>query len=159
MHKKYNTQNFVKGLKPFISSLPQGIKKNLKKRGYNFTSIVDNWSKIVGEKISNDCYPTKIKVGKSLKSGVLIINVAHGKEIDVEYKKREIIDKINSFFGYKYVEKINLNLIPNEKKQIIVNDLKKASKNNFNSSINKINNIGLKNLLNKLIKAYNGKNI
>ena len=85
--------------------------------------------------------------------------MAHGKEIDVEYKKREIIDKINSFFGYNYVEKINLNLIPNEKKQIIVNDLKKASKNNFNSSINKINNIGLKNLLNKLIKAYNGKNI
>ena len=40
--------------------------------------------------------------------------MAHGKEIDVEYKE-EIIDKINSFFGYNYVEKINLNLIPNEK--------------------------------------------
>ena len=88
-----------------------------------------------------------------------VLSWKDASSIDVEYKKREIIDKINSFFGYNYVEKINLNLIPNEKKQIIVNDLKKASKNNFNSSINKINNIGLKNLLNKLIKAYNGKNI
>ena len=44
MHKKYNTQNFVKGLKPFISSLPQGIKKNLKK--FN-----NNQGVFVGEKL------------------------------------------------------------------------------------------------------------
>ena len=31
MHKKYNTQNFVQGLRPFVNSLPQGIKKKFEK--------------------------------------------------------------------------------------------------------------------------------
>ena len=158
MHKKYNTQNFVKGLKPFISSLPQGIKKNLKKRGYNFTSIVDNWSKIVGEKISNDCYPTKIKVGKSLKSGVLIINVAHGKEIDVEYKKREIIDKINSFFGYNCISHITLKIVQDsfKKNEKVFPKIKNYSK--IEKKMSKLNNTELKSSLNNFLKAFNERN-
>ena len=157
MHKKYNTQNFVQGLRPFVNSLPQGIKKNLKKRGYNFTSIVDNWSKIVGGDISECCYPTKVKVGKSLDAGVLMLNVVHGKELVVEYKKREIIDKINSFFGYNYLEKISLNLVHSEQKQTKKSFFKSKKNNDFDNVIKKISNSDLKKLMDKLIKAYNDK--
>ena len=36
----------------------------------------------------------------------LVLNVIHGKEMEVEYEKKEIIDKINSFFGYNCISQM-----------------------------------------------------
>ena len=100
MHDKNNnkTQNYIQGLRPFSSSIPKQLKKHLKKGGYNYSNIVDNWTKMVTKKISDACYPNTVKMGKEMKNGILILNVIHGKELEVEYKKNEIIDQINSFF-------------------------------------------------------------
>ena len=113
MHKKNNskTQTFIQGLRPFSSSIPKTLKKHLKKGGYNYTNIVDNWTKMVSNKVSNACYPITVKMGKEMKNGNLVLNVIHGKEIEVEYKKNEIIDKINSFFGYQCISSITLKII------------------------------------------------
>ena len=103
MHnKKKNTNksnNFIQGLRPLSSSLPHGLKKILKKGGYNFSNIVDNWTKMIGKNISEHCYPDTIKMNKNMNNGVLILNVLHGNEINIEYKKQDIIDKINSFLA------------------------------------------------------------
>ena len=113
MHKKNNskTQTFIQGLRPFSSSIPKTLKKHFKKGGYNYTNIVDNWTKMVSNKVSNACYPITVKMGKEMKNGNLVLNVIHGKEIEVEYKKNEIIDKINSFFGYQCISSITLKII------------------------------------------------
>ena len=45
MHSKNNnskSQNFIQGLRPFSSSIPRGLKKILKKGGYNFNSAFAN---------------------------------------------------------------------------------------------------------------------
>ena len=42
-----------------------------------------------------------------MKKGILVLNVIHGKEMEIEYKKKEIIDKINSFFGYNCIDLIS----------------------------------------------------
>ena len=34
--------------------------------------------------------------------------VKRGHEVDLEYSKKEIMDKMNSFFGYAVVEKLKL---------------------------------------------------
>ena len=101
MHSKNNnkTKTFIQGLRPFSSSIPKTLKKHLRKGGYNYSNIVDNWTKIVSKKISDACYPITIKMGKGMIGGRLVLNVVHGKEVEVEYEKNEIIDKINSFFG------------------------------------------------------------
>ena len=54
MHNKDNnkSKNFIQGLRPFSSSIPKTLKKHLKKGGYNYSNIVDNWTKMVSEKIS-----------------------------------------------------------------------------------------------------------
>ena len=112
MHsKKYNnskTQNFIQGLRPLSSTLPPQIKKVLKKNGFNLSSIVDNWTKIVGNNISNNCYPINIRAQGNSKEVTLILNVIHGKEIDVEYNRKNIIDKINSYFGYSFINNIQI---------------------------------------------------
>ena len=54
MHSKNNNKNqtFIQGLRPFSSSIPKTLKKHLKKGGYNYSNIVDNWTKMVSKKIS-----------------------------------------------------------------------------------------------------------
>ena len=87
-------------------SLPRGLKTVLKRGGHNYSSIINNWSNLVGKKIASVCYPKSVKTGKELKNGILFLNVGHGDQLLVEYGKREIIDKINVFFGYQFVKEI-----------------------------------------------------
>ena len=116
MHNKNNnkTHTFIQGLRPFSSSIPKVLKKHLRKGGYNYSNIVDSWTKIVNKKISDACYPISVKMDKEMKNGTLILNVVHGKEMEVEYKKKEIIDKINSFFGFNCIDKVILKIVQNE---------------------------------------------
>ena len=113
MHDKYNNKlnNFTQGLRPFSNSLPKTLKKYLRKGGYNYSNIVDNWTNMMNKNISDYCYPVTIKMEKEMRKGTLILNVLHGKELEVEYAKKEIIDKINSFFGYECISKIILKIV------------------------------------------------
>jgi hypothetical protein len=160
MHSKNNnkTQTFIQGLRPFSNSIPKTLKKHLRKGGYNYSSIVDNWTKMVSKKISDACYPITVKMGKEMKDGTLVLNVIHGKEMEVEYKKIEIKDKINSFFGYKCISQITLKIVQDK---IEVNDkifpkIKNSSK--IEEKMKKVNNKELKSSLNNFLKAFNERN-
>ena len=159
MHKKKInnslTKNFIQGLRPLSSTLPPKIKKVLKKNGFNLSSIVDNWTNIVGSNISNNCYPVNIKAQGNSKEVTLMLNVIHGKEIDIEYNRKNIIDKINSYFGYIFINKIQIKIINAKFNNRIKTENK--SSNNFNSSLKNIQDINLRNKLEKLIIAYNEK--
>ena len=52
MHNKNNnkTSMFIQGLRPFSSSIPKTLKKHLRKGGYNYSNIVDNWTNMVSKK-------------------------------------------------------------------------------------------------------------
>ena len=157
MHKKKNikTTNYLQGLRPISSTIPRGLRGILKKGGHNFSNVVDNWTKIVGKKISDNCYPIKINASKHVENGVLTLMVKHGKELDVEYEKMNILDKINSFFGYKYLKSIKLNIMNHINK----NNKKFIAKKNLEEKfeIENIKNHELKKNLQTLIKAYNEK--
>ena len=160
MHNKDNnkSKNFIQGLRPFSSSIPRTLKKYLKKGGYNYSNIVDNWTKIVSKKISDSCYPITIKMGKEMKNGTLILNVLHGKELEIEYSKKEIIDNINSFFGYDCITHINLKIVqekisPKRDKLIKIKNFKK-----INKKIDEVNNNQLKSSLNNFFKAFTERN-
>ena len=120
MHSKNNnkSQTFIQGLRPFSSSIPKTLKKHLRKGGYNYSNIVDNWAKMVSKKIADACYPITVKMGKEMRNGTLVLNVIHGKELEIEYEKKEIIDKINSFFGYNCIGNIKLKITQNKIKQM-----------------------------------------
>ena len=157
MHNKNNnkTQTFIQGLRPFSSSIPKTLRKHLKKSGYNYSNIVDNWTKLVSKKISDCCYPITVKMSKEMKNGTLILNVIHGKEVEVEYEKNEIIEKINSFFGYNFINQIALKIVHEKvnSKQNKFPQIKNLTK--INKEIEKIDNNQLKNSLNNFVKAFN----
>ena len=160
MHSKNNskTRTFIQGLRPFSSSIPKTLKKHIRKGGYNYSNIVDNWTKIVSKKVSNACYPTTIKMGKEMRNGTIVLNVIHGKEIEIEYEKNEIMDKINSFFGYNCISQVILKIIQEKIKnnERVFPKIKNLSK--IENKMNKINNEELKSSLNNFIKAFNERN-
>jgi len=160
MHSKNNnkTQMFIQGLRPFASSIPKTLKKHLRKGGYNYSNIVDNWTKMVSKKVSDACYPLKVKMGKEMKDGTLVLNVIHGKEMEVEYEKKEIIDKINSFFGYNCISQVTLKIVQDTIKtnEKVFPKIKNFSK--IEEKMNKVNDDGLKSSLNNFLKAFNERN-
>ena len=149
---------FIQGLRPFSSSIPKTLKKHLRKGGYNYSNIVDNWTNMVNKKISDACYPVSVKMGKEMRNGTLILNVIHGKELEIEYEKKEIIDKINSFFGYNCIGNIKLKITQNKIKQNekIFPKIKNLSK--IEEKMSRVNNNSLKISLNNFLKAFNERN-
>ena len=159
MHNKNNnkTQTFIQGLRPFSNSIPKTLKKHLRKGGYNYSNLVDNWTKMVSKKISDACYPITVKMGKDMKNGILVLNVTHGKEMEVEYEKKNIMEKINSFFGYSCISKIILKISQYKKNKQIRVLPKIKDIDMIESKINKVNDKHLKSSLNNFLKAYNEK--
>ena len=135
---------FIQGLRSFQDALPKNIKKIIKKKGHIFSETLNNWKYIVGNDLFKVCYPKSFKNSNKLGVSCLLIMVKRGHEVDMEYSKNQIIDKMNSYFGYSVVEKIKL---------ISFDD----AQTNFKKT--KINNNDIANskYMNKLIDIKNDK--
>ena len=156
MHYKQNnkeSKTYVQGLRPFGNTLPRGVKGILKKSGYNYSEIISKWNMLVGRDISSCSYPKSIKMTKGDTNGLLVLAVKRGNEITVEYSKKEIINKINSYFGYRLINEIRLKAVNSEIKKIKdKNTLKKFSKN-FEKKINEIKNKNIRNSLSQFLNV------
>ena len=98
----------IQGLRSFRDTLPKNIKKLIKKKGHIFSETLNNWKYIVGNDLFKVCYPKSFKNSNKLGTSCLLIMVKRGHEVDTEYSKNQIIDKMNSYFGYSVVEKVKL---------------------------------------------------
>ena len=155
MHYKQNKQSrtYVQGLRSFGSTLPRGVKGILKKNGYNYSEIISKWNMLVGKDISGCAYPKSIKMKKGDTHGTLVLAIKRGDEINIEYSKEEIINKINSYFGYKLINEIKLQTFNSRiRKTENKNSLYKFSEN-FNKKINEIKNKNIRNSLSQLLKT------
>ena len=157
MHYKQNnkeSKTYVQGLRPFGNTLPRGVRGILKKSGYNYSEIISKWNMLVGKEISSCSYPKSIKMTKGEKNGLLMLAVKRGNEITVEYSKKEIINKINSYFGYKIIDKVRLETfeMKTNSKKNRSSLVSGASKNRYLKNINNINNELIKNSLINLTK-------
>jgi hypothetical protein len=157
MHYKQNNKEsryYVQGLRSFSNTLPRGIKGILKKNGYNYSEIISKWNLLVGKDVSTYAFPKSIKMKKGDKNGTLILAVKRGDEINIEYAKNEIINKINSYFGYQLIGNIRLQT-SNLKEQFTKNkNIKKVllKEKELKNKINKIKNSNIKDSLLGLIK-------
>ena len=154
MHYKRNnreSKTYVQGLRAFGNTLPRGIRGILKKNGYNYSEIISKWNMLMGKDISSFSYPKSIKMTKGDNNGILILAVKRGNEINIEYSKEEIINKINSYFGYRLINEVRLQTFNSETKKIKkINTLNKFSKN-FEKKVNEIENKNIRNLLSQFL--------
>ena len=160
MKFKYNTKQRTKtiqGLKSFKDTLPKKIKKILNKKGHIYTETLDNWRYIVGSKLFEVCYPKSFKNSNRLRDSCLNIMVKRGHEVDVEYSKKSIIDKMNGFFGYNIVAKVKLITFEEEQEKFKKNKSSSVTKSEYINKISTIKNDKIKNSLIKLSKLYKKK--
>ena len=130
--KKYTKQrnSSIQGLRSFKDSLPKNIKKVINKKGHIYSETLSNWKYIVGENLFKICYPKSFKNSNRFGVSTLVIMVRRGHEVDLEYSKKEIIDKMNNFFGYSVVEKLKFTSFNDEKEILSKNENKQENVTN-----------------------------
>jgi len=147
------------GLRSFKDTLPTNIKKIIKKKGHIYSETLNNWKYIVGEDLFKICYPKTFKNSNRFGVSTLLVMVKRGHEVDLEYSKKEILDKMNSFFGYLVVEKLKF-ISFNEDQNITFseeNKVKNVTIKKYQSKINDIKNDKIKKSLIELTKVFKQK--
>ena len=158
MNFKCNTKQrtkSVQGLRSFKDTLPQEAKRILNKKGQIYSNTLDNWKFLVGKELFNVSYPRSFKNSK-LNGSCLNIMVKRGNEVDLEYSKKEIIKKMNIFFGYNVVDDIKLKTFEGEFEKIKEDKINNATNNKNIKKITNIKNDKIKQSLlelNKLLKS------
>ena len=159
--KKYIKQRngSIQGLRSFKDTLPKNIKKVINKKGHIYSETLNNWKYIVGENLFKVCYPKSFKNSNRFGVSTLLIMVKRGREVDLEYSKKEIMDKMNSFFGYKVVEKLKFISFNDEGKILIKEGDQKENVTNkkYLKKINDVTNEKIKKSLIELTKVFKEK--
>jgi|TARA_B100001094_G_scaffold246761_1_gene243449 hypothetical protein len=122
----------IQGLRSFKDTLPKNIKKIIKKKGHIFSETLNNWKYIVGDELFQICYPKSFKNSNKFGASTLQVMVKRGHEIDIEYSKKDIMNKMNSFFGYMVVEKLKFISFDDAQTKF-----KKEEKNDYSVTNNK----------------------
>ena len=160
-YKKYTKQRnkTIQGLRSFKDTLPKNIKKVINNRGYIYSETLNNWKYIVGENLFKVCYPKSFKNSNRFGVSTLLIMVKRGHEVDMEYSKKEIMNRMNIFFGNSVVEKIKFTSFSEEKKSIpIDNDSKvNVTNNKYKDKIKSVKNEKIKKSLIELTKVFKEK--
>ena len=162
MYFKNNTKQrlrSIQGLRSFKDTLPTSVKKVINKRGHIFSEILNNWKFLVGESLFEVCFPKSFKNSNKFGVSTLLIMVERGHEIDLEYSKKEIIDKVNNFFGNTVIEKIKFTTFEEDRKLVIKDKIEKkaVTRKTYHKKIESVKNEKIKKSLIKLTKVFREK--
>ena len=157
--KNSSKQRNVQGLRSFRDTLPKNIKQIINKKGHIYSETLNNWKYIVGEGLFKFCYPKSFKNSNRFGVSTLVVMVKRGHEVDLEYSKKEIIDKMNNFFGYSVVEKLKFISFDDNQN---ISSLQKIKDRNvtikkYHEKINDIKNDKIKKSLLELTKVFKQK--
>ena len=155
--KQRNTS--IQGLRSFKDTLPKNIKKIINKKGHIYSETLNNWKYLVGNELFKVCFPKTFKNSNRFGVSTLVVMVKRGHEVDVEYSKKNILDKMNNFFGYDVVEKLKFISFDDEKK---TEDSNESKSNNvaiskYGDKIKDVKNEKIKKSLTELSKVFKEK--
>ena len=162
MQYKNNTkQRFktIQGLRSLKDTLPKNIKKVINNRGQVYSETLNNWKIIAGENLFKVCYPKSFKNSNKFGVSTLLVMVKRGHEVDLEYSKKEIMDRMNNFFEKTVVEKIKFASF--EEDQKISKEMnpfeKNVTKNKYKNKVDNVKNEKIKKSLLELTKVFKEK--
>ena len=155
--KQRNTS--IQGLRSFKDTLPKNLKKIINKKGHIYSETLSNWKYLVGNELFKVCFPKTFKNSNRFGVSTLVVMVKRGHEVDVEYSKKNILDKMNNFFGYDVVEKLKFISFDDQQK---TNNLNEVKSNNvaiskYRDKIKDVKNEKIKKSLTELTKVYKEK--
>ena len=149
----------IQGLRSFKDTLPKNVKKIINKKGHIYSETLSNWKYIVGEDLFKVCYPKTFKNSNKFGVSTLLIMVKRGHEVDMEYSKKDIMDKMNSFFGYTVVEKLKFISFDDEHEMTGSSEtkVKNVAISKYQDKIKSVKNEKIKKSLTELTKVFREK--
>lgn len=97
----------------YLSSMsrlvPRVVRPIMRKQGFFDIDIVSDWAYIIGPEWSKMTLPQKLKFAPNTRAnGVLHVRVAPGASVLLQHIEPEIIDRVNTYFGFQAVAKLKL---------------------------------------------------
>jgi hypothetical protein len=100
----------------FVAQL---TKKAFEKHGFSAATLLTDWATIVGRDVAAYTAPERLKWprgvdaygdvgedGEGRPGATLLLRVDSIRVLDVQYKSRQLIERINAYFGYKAVSEL-----------------------------------------------------
>jgi hypothetical protein len=101
--------------KPVGSFVPQLVREACWRRGFNNIDIVLRWREIVGPALAAQTWPLRIEWPRrqetvlrpdgTAEAGAqrtrLVVGSTPARALDVEYAKRDIVERVNRYLGYR----------------------------------------------------------
>ena len=110
------------------SMVPGLTRKAFERFGFSTATLLTDWAQIVGADLARYTAPDRLKwprggtngnddepaAGPSRQGATLVLRVDLGRAIDIQYKARQLIERINAHFGYRAVAEIRIIQAPVE---------------------------------------------
>ena len=97
------------------SFVPQLVRETLRRRGFTNIDIVLRWCEIVGPELAAETWPLRIEWPRRQETVLrpdgtaepggqrtrLVVGASPARALDVEYAKRDIVERVNRYLGYR----------------------------------------------------------
>jgi len=99
----------VAGPRTLAGILPAITGKALGRQGMAFGSLLAEWPSIVGPRLADRTLPFRIVFPRGQREqAVLHLRVTSSMAVDIQHFAPQLIERINSFFGYQAVARLKL---------------------------------------------------
>ncbi|HAA92128.1 MAG: hypothetical protein CMM48_11290 [Rhodospirillaceae bacterium] len=94
---------------PIATLLPKLTRKALGKYGFSYAGLITDWKTIVGPEIARASLPEKLTFPRNKRdSGILRLKAEGGAALEIQHLEPQILERINSYFGYRAVTRLQL---------------------------------------------------
>ncbi len=115
------------GVKSLSSFVPSLTRKAFERYGFSAAVLITDWAEIVGPDLAAATSPERLrwpKLPPGSAGGVeedaergrpgatLFLKVEQGKALDIQYRSRQVIERINAYFGYRAVADLRIVQVP-----------------------------------------------
>lgn len=106
--------------------MPGLTRKSFEKYGFSTAALLTDWPRIVGAELAGATVPERLKWPRATETledeatrtgregATLVLRVDPALALEVEYRGRQIVERINAFFGYGAVAELRLLQAPIE---------------------------------------------
>lgn len=79
-----------------------------RRRGLVDAKLLTDWPSIVGAQLAARCQPLKLGRDRNGAGGVLHLGVSGGAALELQHSEPQVVERINSHFGYPAVARLRL---------------------------------------------------
>ena len=104
------------------SFVPALTRKAFEKYGFSAAALITDWPAIVGKDLASQTYPDKLKwprppavrtqdaapETKGRAGATLFLRVEGPRALEIEYKRAQIAERINAYFGYRAIADVRI---------------------------------------------------